>query len=123
MDDHARPGEAHRKTTIFPFVPARRISHREIFRAMIAHEVRAGRLDQARRQRIVRYAAQLGLSAIEAGEMIEACRLEALESDDPVVREHGLRLVEAQPAWNFRAKLGLTLAGAVLVHLIFRAIL
>lgn len=101
-------------------LPARHISRREIFREMIAQEVRRGRLDRARRGRIVRYASQLGLTAVEAGEMIEACRLEALDDADPVVREHGLRLVDPPPAWSFRAKLGLTVAGALVVHLLLR---
>ena len=101
---------------------ARTISHREIFREMIAEEVRRGRLDRARRQRIIRYAAQLGLSAVEAGAMIQECRAEALQSDDPAVRTYALRLVEPPPAWSFPAKVGATLLTAVVVHLAMRFI-
>ncbi len=124
MHEDARPREAlrlaerpHRGHLHAP------ITHHEIFREMIAYELRAGRLTRARRQRIVRYAAQLGLSAVEAGRMIEACRQAALESDDPLVREHALRLVEPPQAWSFRAKLGITMLGAILVHLILRAVM
>jgi len=98
------------------------LTHREIFREMIAQEVRCGRMDAARRRRIVRYAAQLGLSAVEAGEMIETCREEALRSEDPIIRRHALRLVEAPPAMPFSTKLAITLLGAFLVHCILRAL-
>lgn len=47
-----------------------------IFRQMIEEEVRNGRLTPWRRRRIVRYAAQLRLSAVEAGKLIEECRRE-----------------------------------------------
>jgi len=47
---------------------------RLIFRRMIEDEVRAGRLTRSRRRRIVRYAAQLDLSAVETGRLIDECR-------------------------------------------------
>lgn len=87
---------------------------------MIAREVQCGRMDAARRRRIVRYAAQLGLSAVEAGEMIEACREEAARSDDPRVRGHALRLVEAPQTMPLSTKLGLTFLGALMVHWVLR---
>jgi hypothetical protein len=45
-----------------------------IFRRLIEDEVRAGRCDRRRRARLVRYAAQLRLNAVDAGLMIEDCR-------------------------------------------------
>ena len=72
----------------------RRIDTKEIFREMIAQEVRSGRLSPSRRRRIVRYAAQLRLSAVETGRLITECRDEALESEDPEEIYHALRLVE-----------------------------
>jgi hypothetical protein len=41
---------------------------------MIAEEARCGRLTPIRRARIVRFASQLGLSAVETGRLIEECR-------------------------------------------------
>jgi len=55
------------------------IDQREIFRQLIEDEIRNGRLTRARRRRIVRYAAQLRLSAVEAGNMIERCRARLAE--------------------------------------------
>ena len=75
----------------------RRIDTKEIFREMIAQEVRTGRLTPGRRRRMVRYAAQFQLSAEETGRLIVECRDEALESDDPEEIYHALRLVEPPP--------------------------
>ncbi len=77
------------------FVPS--IGTDDIFRQLIADEIRNGRLSPSRRRRIVRYAAQLGLSAVEAGKLIAACREEALQTNDPTERFHALRLVEPPP--------------------------
>ena len=75
----------------------RRIDTKEIFRELIAQEVRSGRLSPSRRRRIVRYAAQLRLSAVETGRLIAECREEALESDNVDEVYHTLRLVEPPP--------------------------
>ena len=50
------------------FAPA--IDNREIFRELIKDELRNGRLSAAGRRRIVRYAANLRMSAVEAGQLI-----------------------------------------------------
>lgn len=76
---------------------SRRINTKEIFRELIAQEVRSGRLTPSRRRRMVRYAAQLRLSAVETGRLIAECRDEALESEDHEVIYHALRLVEPPP--------------------------
>ncbi len=76
----------------------RRIDTKDIFRELIAQEVRSGRLTPSRRRRIVRYASHLQLSAVETGRLIAECREEALESEDPEVVYHALRLVEPPPA-------------------------
>ena len=49
------------------------LSNKAIFRRLIGEEIRNGRLSTHRRKRIVQYAAHLGLSAVEMGEMIEQC--------------------------------------------------
>lgn len=77
-----------------PFDETLRIGTKEIFRELIAQEVRSGRLTPSRRRRLVRYAEQLRLSAVETGRLIAECRDEALESDDPEEIYHALRLVE-----------------------------
>lgn len=76
----------------------RRLDTKEIFRELIAQELRSGRLTPTRRRRIVHYAAQLRISTVEAGRLIAECREEALESEDPEEIYHALRLVEPPPA-------------------------
>ena len=109
------PDEDDRDST---FVPS--IDTRDVFRQMIAMELRNGRLTAGRRRRIVRYASQMGLSAVEAGQLIAACRREALESNDPAERYHALRLVEpAPPRVPVAVVLSVALAVAILLDLIF----
>jgi hypothetical protein len=71
---------------------------RDVFRALIVEEIRSGRLTAARRRRIVQYAAQLRLSAVETGRLIAECRDEVAASVDPTERRHALRLAEPQSA-------------------------
>ena len=95
------------------------IDTRDIFRELIATELRHGRLTQARRRRIVRYAAQMGLSAVEAGRLITACRAEAMQSGDPAEKYHALRLVEPAPERiPMGLKLALVVALAILLDLV-----
>ena len=56
-----------------------------MFRQLILGEIRNGRLSRWRRRRIVQYAAAMGLSATEAGDLLAACREEVLQS--PCERE------------------------------------
>ena len=63
-----------------------------IFRELIAAELRTGRLSAARRARIVRYASQIGLSAVEAGRLVSDCIREAAHDADPEVQDFALRL-------------------------------
>ena len=73
------------------------LSTEAIFRALIAGELRNGRLTPARRRRIVRYGASMGLTASELGKLITQCRNEALLSEDHVERHHALRFVDQPP--------------------------
>lgn len=73
------------------------IETRDVFRQLIMDEIRNGRMTHARRHRIVQYAAQMGLSAVEAGRLIAACRSELLQDEDADTRNHALRLVEPEP--------------------------
>lgn len=50
------------------------LSPENIFREMIEREVRNGRLTAHRRKRIIRYAAQLRLNAVDAGIMVRECQ-------------------------------------------------
>jgi len=103
-------------------VHSTRIDTDEIFRELIAEEIRRGRLSVQQRKRIVRYAAQMGLSAVDAGKLVASCQQEAELSENPVVREHALRLVvsrERKPiAWPIRVLLALNVALAI--HLVLR---
>ena len=102
------------------FVP--RMDMREIFQGMIAHELRNGRLTSYRRRRIVRYAARLGLSAVEAGRFIAACREAALESGDPVERHHALRLADPPSERTLRPHaITLAVIGAILIDVLLMA--
>ena len=100
-----------------PFDETRRIGTKEIFRELIAQEVRSGRLTPSRRRRLVRYAEQLRLSAVETGRLIAECRDEALESDDPEEIYHALRLVEPPPrTMPFVFKVMVALTVAIIVY-------
>lgn len=50
------------------------IDTKDVFRALIENELLAGRLSERRRARIVRYASQMGLTAVEAGRLIAECQ-------------------------------------------------
>ncbi len=96
-----------------------------IFRELIADEVRTGRLTRARRRRIVQYAAQLGLSAVQVGRLIAECRRQATRSDDPAVRHHGLRLVDHRkaalptpPSVSMPLKIAVLVAAAILLDVL-----
>lgn len=99
------------------FVPS--IDTRDVFRQLIVDEIRNGRLTRARRRRIVRYAAQLGLSAVQAGRLITACREEVLQARDPTERYHALRLVEPTPTRvPTHIKIALLVAAAIILDLL-----
>ena len=96
------------------FVP--QIDTEEVFMQLIADELRRGRLTPARRRRIVQYAAGLGLSARQAGRLVEACRNRALCGDDATERFHALRLVEPpEDRIPMRVKVALLVFGAILL--------
>lgn len=91
----------------------------EIFRQLIKTELRNGRLTPSRRRRIVRYAAKLRMSAVEAGQLIARCREEALQSDHPTERFHALRLVEPETGHTpITLRISLVIALAILVDLL-----
>ena len=92
---------------------------RDIFRQLIADEIRTGRLTPARRRRVVQYAASMGLSAVEAGQLISACRKELLTSEDPAERHRALELVEPPPErWPIALKLSIVVGLAILLDLL-----
>jgi len=96
------------------------IKTEDVFRSLIADELRNGRLSAARRRRIVRYAAAMGLNATEAGEVISECRIVALSDPDPHIRRHAMRLVHPDPPL---IPAGLKLALAVIVAVALDALL
>lgn len=57
---------------------AQSLDTKTVFREMIVHEIKNGRLSSWRRKRIVRYAAKMGLSAVEAGKLLAECRDQAM---------------------------------------------
>ncbi|MBI4716490.1 MAG: hypothetical protein HY763_01680 [Planctomycetes bacterium] len=101
-----------------PYCPSMDV--REIFRTMLAAELRTGRLTPARRRNIIRYGAQLNMSAVDVGRMIDDCRQAALQSEDPVERYHALNLAEpADARLPLLVKVLALLAGAELINLLF----
>lgn len=56
-----------------------KIEMAEILRTMIAAEVRHGRLTPKRRKRIIQFASQLGISPVQAGNLLQACCEESNE--------------------------------------------
>ena len=91
----------------------------DIFRRLIAEEIRSGRLTPRRRRKIVQYAAQLQLSATQAGELIEACRQGALDSEDPVEQRCAFRLVDApRPKIPTHLKITLVILAAIVFDLL-----
>ena len=118
--EHLKPNRAHVDATngppndIPPFAPT--IDTHDVFRSLIADELRHGRLNRAHRRRIVGYAARLGLTAVQTGRLIEECREDALHSRDPVERRHALRLIEAEePLVSTHTKIALVVGAALLV--------
>ena len=103
-----------------PCVHARKIDTKEFIRVMIAQEVRTGRLTPSRRRRMVRYAAQFHLSAVETSRLIAECRVEALESEDPEEIYHALRLIEPPPK---TMPMALKVAIAIVVALVSNLLL
>ena len=101
----------------------------DIFREMIRTELVHGELSPWRRRKLVRYAASLRLSAVEAGELIqEAVRAEAAEMGvDPSDRGSSrLRLAlppTSTPSGRMAIKLLAALAAALLIKIILSALL
>lgn len=90
-----------------------------VLERLIADELRAGRLTPGRRRRIVRYAAGMGLSAVQAGRLVSRIRDEALASDDPELRSHALRLAApAEKRIPGHQKMVLIVAAAILIDII-----
>ena len=95
------------------------LSNEAIFRALIAGELRNGRLTAVRRRRIVRYGASMGLTAGELGKLLTQCRNEALLSEDHVERRHALRLADPPPRTTPVAlKIAMIFAIVILVQIL-----
>lgn len=78
--------------------PLERLDMRQIYEQMIDQEVRTGRLSPSRRKRIVRYAAGLGLSAVEAGKLVDACQARIAREQGRPEPPPQLRVADASPA-------------------------
>lgn len=89
------------------------IDTHEVFRQLILGEIRNGRLSRWRRRRIVQYAAAMGLSATEAGDLLVACREEVLKSSCEQERIYAFK-TDSKPA-NLSWVAPLLLAVAILV--------
>jgi len=110
----ARVGAA--RDDIPEYVPS--IGTRDIFRKLIADELRCGRLTRSQRQRIVQYGTGMGLSAVQMGRLITECREEVLQSRDETERYHALRLIEPPPPLiPTHVKIWLVLAAAIVIDI------
>ena len=118
LDNEQETGRRMAAEVLPAFVP--KIEMSEVFHQMIADELRNGRLTRDRRKRIIRYAAQLGLSAVEAGRLITTCREQILETAVPIERRHALKLVEPEPE---RVPVAFKLATVVALAIAFDVLL
>ena len=101
-----------------PFAPE--IDIEDVFRTLIEDELRNGRLTPARRKRIIRYAAQLRMSAVQAGQLIEASRQKILDGGEATEQCHLLRLVEPR---STKVPLALKISVAVALAIILDVLL
>jgi len=65
----------------------------DIFEQLFASELRDGKLTRRRRKRLVQYAAQMGLSARQAGVLLERSYQRAIDDGHEPAMGHALRLV------------------------------
>lgn len=77
--------------------PAARLDTKQVYEQMIECELRTKRLSPARRKRIVRYAAGLGLSAVEAGKLVNKCQARLAREKGLADHRPQLRLVNTPP--------------------------
>jgi len=111
---NARSGAA--RHDLPEYVPS--IGTRDIFRKLIADELRSGRLTRSQRYRIVRYGTSMGLSAVQMGRLINECREEVLQSRDETERYHALRLIEPPPPLiSTHVKIWLVVAAAIVIDI------
>ena len=107
---------------------SRRMSRYELhstFREMVCWELSNGRLSAWRRRKLVRYAASLRLSAVEAGELIQ----EAIRAQEPPNVQVDA-WCDAEPSasssdfeWPAWAKLSIVLAAVILVNVILATVI
>ncbi len=69
----------------------------DIFEQMFALELRDGKLTPKRRKRLVQYAAQMGLSARQAGMLLERSCQRAIEDGVEPAYSHALRIADPPP--------------------------
>ncbi len=97
--------------------PMSRYERHKIFRAMTTWELSNGRLSTWRRRQLVRYAASLQISAVEAGRLMqEAVRAQAdLTPEDEAPDLRPCPDDSTRRGWPIWAKLGTALAVVLLV--------
>ncbi len=91
-DGTERRANARHRTLISQDAPATSLDTKAIFREMMVHEIKNGTLSSWRRKRIVRYAAKMGLSAVEAGQLVSQCRGQAMRELDALKETPTLRV-------------------------------
>jgi len=97
-----------------------RLDTEQIYREMIAEELRTGRLTPARQTGIVRFGSHLGLSVLEASKLVAECRDRALQSSDPTERNYALRLLQPSRIW---IPSGWKIAGVIAAAIVFDIII
>ncbi len=101
--------------------PMTLIERREVFKRMVRDELVAGTLTYSRRERLLRYAEQIGINATHANLLIYDARREADVEPLAAPRSLTARLGRAGPLtlWQW-LQLAVAIAAAVAVHLILR---
>ncbi len=88
----------------------------EIFEHMFVQELRDGRLTPKRRKRLVQYAAQMGLSARQAGVLMDRCCQNAIVKGDEPAYGHALRLADPpQPRISEPTRMAIIIAISLVV--------
>ena len=101
--------------------PMSRFELHHLFREMVRFELHNGELSTWRRRRLVRYAAALEISAVDAGELIqEAVRAhESVQGLEPrsLADLHLLDEQDSEPSqgWRWYVPVAVMLAGAMLI--------
>lgn len=96
------------------------VDQEAIFQKLLWDELRAGRLTKRRRRRILQYAAQLGFSAREIGDLLDHTKQHAEVNGDRKIQRRALELIDPpEPRVPIAWMLSMIIALVLLADLTF----